>query len=58
MLIVAPSPERLLSTGLRYIQKSLGMICKMKVPKKGAFMITITINFSSSKMLCGLSMMY
>ena len=31
--------------GPRYVQKSLLMIYKMKVPQKGAFMITITIIF-------------
>ena len=35
--------------GLRHMQKILLMIYAMKVPKKGAFMITITIVFSSSK---------
>ena len=30
----------------------------MKVRKEEAFMITITINFSSSKVRCGPSMMY
>ena len=55
---MAPNPEWLLSAGLRYIKKLLLIIYKMKVSKKGAFMITITINFSSSKILCGPSMMY
>ena len=50
---MAPNLEQLLSAGLQYVQKSLLMIFIMKVP-----MITITINFSSSKILCGLSMMY
>ena len=34
------------------------MIFKMKVAKKGAFMITITINLSSSKVRCGPSTIY
>ena len=55
---MAPNPEWLLSAGLQYIQKSLLMIYEMKVSKKGAFMITITIIFSSSIIVCGPSMMY
>ena len=40
---MAPNPERLLSVGLQYNKKSLLMIYKIKVSKKGAFMITIII---------------